>query len=159
VHGNRSFLILTLLLSVPVFLAFAYGICYLNSLLIGWRRLARRFASDGEPRGEARSAGGFPYTVYWRWWTAYSWIVCLSAGKDALYMSVKASFRPCHPPLRIPWDEIQLEWSRRFFQTFIELTLGRSERVPMRIRERMARELGILDRLPTREPISVEDLR
>ena len=55
-------------------------------------------------------------------------------------------FRIGHPPLRIPWNEIQFGRTTRFLRTYIVLALGNEERIPMRIPQRMASKLGILDR-------------
>jgi hypothetical protein len=57
-------------------------------------------------------------------------------------------FRLGHPPLRIPWNEIQFGRTKYFWMSFIVLTLGNEEFIPMRISEGMARKLGILERLP-----------
>ena len=59
-----------------------------------------------------------------------------------------AFFRIGHPPLRIPWDEICFSRTRFFMRTYIVLTLGNEERIPMRISQRLARNLGILGRVP-----------
>jgi hypothetical protein len=53
-----------------------------------------------------------------------------------------------HPPLRIPWNEIQFGRAKFLWLKFVVLTLGNEENIPMRISERMARKLGILERLP-----------
>jgi hypothetical protein len=67
---------------------------------------------------------------------------------DALYASVLFPLRIGHPPLRIPWDEIQFARTKFFFRSYIALTLGNQERILMRVPLRMARNLGILDRCP-----------
>jgi hypothetical protein len=95
-----------------------------------------------------KSAGPFPYTVYTRYWSHYSFIIRMTAAEDALYLSVLLILRIGHPPLRIPWNEIQLSKTTYFMQPLILLTLGEQERIPMRISERMARKLGIPERIP-----------
>ena len=72
----------------------------------------------------------------------------MTSAQDALYLSVLFLFRLCHPPLRIPWNEIRLSRTRRFWRTYVVLTLGEQEQISMRISERMAQNLGILDRIP-----------
>jgi hypothetical protein len=69
------------------------------------------------------------------------------AAEDALYLSVLFPFRVGHPPLRIPWNEIKLSRTKRFWFRYVVLTLGNQEHIPMRISERMVRNLGILDRI------------
>jgi hypothetical protein len=130
------------------FAALWCGIGYLVSFLTGWFALSLRFRKQSEPYGEARSAGPFFYTIYMRFWSHYSSVIRLTAASDALYLSVLMFFRIGHPPLRIPWDEIRFSRTKFFLRPYIVLTLGLEEQVPMRISLRMARNLGILDRVP-----------
>jgi hypothetical protein len=83
-----------------------------------------------------------------QFWGHYSSVIRMIAAEDALYLSVLFLFRVGHPPLCIPWDEIQFGRTRFLFRRYVVLTLGKTERIPMRISERMARNLGILNRLP-----------
>jgi hypothetical protein len=130
------------------FVAFWCTICCLISFLTGWFSLARRFKKQSEPYGEIHSAGPFFYTVYMRFWGKYSSVIRLTAAGDALYASILFPFRIGHPPLRVPWDQIRFGRTKFFFRTYIVLTLGNQERIPLRISLRMARNLGILDRCP-----------
>jgi hypothetical protein len=70
----------------------------------------------------------------------------MTAAQDALYLSVLFLFRAGHPPLRIPWSEIRFGETTFFWKTYIELTLGNEEQIPMRISRRMARKFGIPER-------------
>ena len=121
---------------------------FFTSILTGWFKLALRFASQSEPYGEIKTAGPFPYTIYMRFWTHYGWVIRLRAASDALYASIVFPLRVGHPPLRIPWDEVRLSRTTRLLFPYVVLTLGAEEQIPMRIPERMARKLGILDRIP-----------
>jgi hypothetical protein len=56
-------------------------------------------------------------------------------------------FRIGHSPLRVPWDEIRIRRTKFLWWRLVLLTLGNQEQIPMRISERMARNLGILDRV------------
>ena len=127
---------------------FVCGVGFLISLQSGWFSLGRRFKRQSDPYGDTKSAGPFFYTVYMRWWSKYSSVIRLTAAGDALYVSILFPLRIGHPPLRIPWDEIQFRRTKFFFRTYIMLTLGNEEKIPMRIPLRMARNLGILDRSP-----------
>lgn len=121
---------------------------YLIGFMTGWVALARRFRAQSEPYGDARAVGPFFYTIYMRYWAHYSSVIRLTAASDVLYASVLFPFRIGHPPLRIPWNEIRFGQARRFMSTYVVLTLGNEEQIPMRISVRMARNLGILDRIP-----------
>ena len=124
-------------------------VCFLISLLTGWFILSRRFKKQSEPYGETRSAGPFGYGVRMRFRTNYGNVIRLTSTADALYLSVFFPFRAGHPPLCVPWKEIQLGRTKFLWLRYVVLTLGNQERIPMRISERMADKLGILDRLPS----------
>jgi len=124
------------------------AVCFFISFLTGWFALSRRFRKQSEPYGDVRSAGPFLYTVYMRFWSHYSSVIRLVAAEDALYASVLPPFRIGHPPLRIPWDEIQFSRTKYLWLNLIQLTLGNEEKIPMRISLRLARHLGLLDRFP-----------
>lgn len=111
----------------------------------GWLKLAGRSRKQSDPHGDLSTAGPFPYTVHMRFWGSYNSVIRLAAAADALYVSVLFLFRPGHPPLRIPWNEIRIGKTKLLWQSFIVLTLGNEERIPMRISRRMARILGIID--------------
>ena len=129
-------------------IVFLCGVGFLISLQSGWFSLGRRFKKQSDPYGDTKTAGPFFYTVYMRWWSKYSSVIRLTAAGDALYISILFPLRIGHPPLRIPWDEIRFSRTKFFFRTYIVLTLGNEEKIPMRISLRMARNLGILDRCP-----------
>jgi hypothetical protein len=117
------------------------------SFVGGWRVLSKRFKQETAPYGEIRTAGPFFYSIYMRFWCHYSSVIRMTAASDELYLSVMFPFRIGHPPLRIPWNEIQLGRTKWFLRTYIVLTLGNEEMIPMRISQRMARNLGILGRV------------
>jgi len=135
------------------FLALGVGfmcfICFIISIMSGWFSLSRRFRTEDEPYGQIKSVGPFFYTVYMRFWGHYSSIIRMTAADDALYLSALFLFRVGHPPLCIPWKEIQIGRTKFLWQRYVVLTLGDQERIPMRISERMARNLGVLERVPT----------
>jgi hypothetical protein len=132
-----------------LFLAFFAVLWSFISIVIsvvgGWYALIRRFRAQSEPYGKTRTAGPFFYTVYMRWWGHYSSVIRLTAADDALYLSALFPFRIGHPPLSIPWKEIEFGKESFFWRSYVVLTLGTEEHIPMRISQRMARNLGILD--------------
>jgi hypothetical protein len=134
------------------FALFWIFICLVISVISGWRALAERFIERSEPCGQIKTAGPFFYVIYMRYWCHYSSVIRMTAADDAFYLSVLALFRAGHPPLRIPWSEIHFVKITRYWSRFVVLTLGNREAVPMRISERMARNLGILDRMASQDP-------
>ena len=125
---------------------------FVISLMGGWNTLSKRFRAQSESYGDVRSAGPFFYTVMMRFRVGYGNVIRITASADALYFSILFPFRLGHPPLSIPWGEIKMRRTQFLWLRFVTLTLGEEERIPMRISERMARNLGILDRLPKDVP-------
>ena len=121
---------------------------YVISRFSGWHALATRFRAQSEPTGPMESAGPFLYTVYLRNWAHYNSVIRVTAAQDALYLSALLPFRFAHPPLRVPWEEISFGRTQLFRRDYMVLTLDREEQIPMRISMRMARKLGLLQRLP-----------
>lgn len=147
-HGSTSGESLAVfLITLPVLIAFWCVIPFLISLASGWFSLSRRLRRQSEPYGETKTAGPLFYTVYMRGWIRYSGAIRLTAASDALYASVLFLIRPGHPPLRIPWNEIEFSRVRFFCRIYIVLNLGTQEKIPMRITSGMAGKLGILDRV------------
>lgn len=134
------------------FVLFWIFVSTLIGALSGWKTLADSFPWRSDPLGQTRTAGPFFYPVYMRFWCQYRGVIRMTAADDALYLSVLGLFRAGHPPLRIPWSEIQLSKTTYAWQSYLSLTLGNRERIPMRISERMARNLGLLDRPTSPEP-------
>jgi hypothetical protein len=125
---------------------------FIVSMIGGWAALSKRFRAKSQPYGDIKTAGPLFYTVMMRFRVRYGNTIRIAASSDALYLSILFPFRLCHPPLTIPWDEIKMRRTQFLWLRFVILTLGERERIPMRISERMARNLGILDRLPKDVP-------
>jgi hypothetical protein len=130
-----------------LFVAFWCLISFFISFQGGWHALTRRYRAPSEPYGDTRSAGPLGYTVHMRFRTGYGNVVRLTAASNALYLSILFLFRVGHPPLCIHWNEIKFSRTKFLWMRYVVLTLGEQERIPLRIPERMARKLGILDRL------------
>jgi hypothetical protein len=145
--GSSSFSPYLLVPFLAFGLAFMGLISSLIGLLSGWHLLSKRFRAEAEPYGEIRSAGPFFYYVQMRYRVNYGSLIRIIAANDAIYLSALFPFRVGHPPLCIPWKEIQLSRTRSFWRRYVVLMLGVQERIPMRISERMARKLGVLERV------------
>jgi hypothetical protein len=146
---NPTILPLPIYFILPLFIVCIWILALtFSSVLSGWSTLANHFRSDLDPSGETLTATPLFYTVYLRYWTHYSGIVRIVSAADGLYLSVFLLFRPGHPPLRIPWNEIQFSQTRYFFWNYVVLTLGNEEQIPLRIPQRLAERLDLLDGPP-----------
>jgi hypothetical protein len=107
------------------------------SRITGWHRLAGQFRFEGElPEKRWRWRSG-----RMRWTTRYGNCLNFSADQRGFYMSVVAFFRPFHPPLFVPWSEIEVGEKSLFFIPRREFILGREARIPLWISTRLGEEI------------------
>ena len=114
----------------------------LISILSGWFALSKRFRATAEPSGATRSVVPI-FHVQMRHQGCSS--MRMTTAEDGLYLSMTFISRLAHPPLAIPWNEIQIRPGRFLWIRQFVLTLGNKELIPLRISERIAYELGIID--------------
>jgi hypothetical protein len=114
----------------------------LDSLIRGWFTLAGRFRKLSDPVGETRTGGSFFDPVSMRSRGKYDGFIRLTAAEDALYLSVFFLFRLGHPPLRIPWAEIEFSRCQYFLRHDVVLILGKQEHIPLHMSPRIATKLG-----------------
>ncbi len=89
------------ILTPLAFVAWWSFVCFLLGLVSGWRGLAARYRTELPAPPDQRSfLGG---TVGW---VNHRGTLQLGVAEDGLDLRVLVLFRPGHPPLRIPWDDI-----------------------------------------------------
>jgi hypothetical protein len=122
------------------FLAVWVAASLLVSLLGGWNWLAQRY----------RYAGTFTGTQWsfrsgqMRWFTNYNNCLTVGASPEGLFLSILFLFRPGHPPLLIPWQDISVSANKRsilWLGSYVEMRLGGPFGVRFRIRARLADQL------------------
>jgi hypothetical protein len=107
----------------PLFLATWFGSMYLIALVGGWRDLARLYRVD-TPIAAARvwrNRGG-----RMRYNTRYNGCLNIAANSMGLQLSLWSIFRPAHPPLFIPWTDIETEPVRGMFFDSIRFSFPRA---------------------------------
>jgi len=125
-HANlEPFLLLLFAVTVFVIIHFAM------SRLSGWNKLAQRFRATEPCTGES---WGWQSAVF-RGWIQYKHHLTFGADMHGLSISIIRIFGFFHPPLRIPWSEVQVETKKKFFGLFetADFVLGNQERVRVRI--------------------------
>ena len=90
---------------VPLFLAafplFWAAVCWLIARA-GWARLAGAYRAETRPTGKTfRMVSGRVGAAN------YSGVLTVSVEPGGLRLAVMAPFRPGHPPLLFPWDEVR----------------------------------------------------
>jgi hypothetical protein len=117
---------------------------WLMSLTSGWYTLSKRFREQSEPIGKVREPRADFLLAKLRH-QGYGSTLRISSDENALYLSLSFILRIAHPPLAIPWGEIALQRRTVFGFPKAVLILGKIERIPLRISEQVAIDLGILD--------------
>jgi hypothetical protein len=130
-----------------VALVFA-GIIVFRALLLnaiamasGWRMLAQHFSVQQPYSGQQ-----------WKWQSAMmryfvGYNNCLSVGADQAGLFVRTMWgaRTGHPPLFVPWNEVSMGQATEWLgNKFVELSLGRTEQVPFRIRASLAAKIQVV---------------
>ena len=80
------------------------------SLVGGWHRMPARYRARERPPGQLLFA---MYSAVG--WVRYQGVLFVRVTEPGLYLSVLLPFRIGHPPLLIPWSEIQAVERRTFF--------------------------------------------
>ena len=73
----------------------------------GWSVLAREYREDALT--VANGPGWHFQSGSLKTWCGYNGCLVVVAGETGLRLSVWAMFRPAHPPLFLPYDEMQFE--------------------------------------------------
>ncbi len=118
---------------ITAFGIFWLAVVWLVAQIGGWSKLAAVYPAR-RPFNEtcwSLQNGRF------RWGMSYNGVLKVCADAQALHLSVFFFFRPGHPPLSIPWEDIIV--SKRAF--LVELRCRRADSVPLRISPRLAERL------------------
>lgn len=123
------------ILAVPFFWAL---ITTLIARLSGWSRLAESYRTQDAFEGQR-----------WRFESARfrrqaNYSSCLTFGANArgLYLATLFLFRPGHPPLLIPWDDVTLQRKKRWMFSYVELRFRRAPGTAMLVRARLGERLA-----------------
>lgn len=115
------------------------AVMYVISRVSGWILLSRRFTASGEYMVETWSW----QSARLRGWCNYNNCLRIGASPQGLYLAVMQPFGFFHPPLFIPWTEIQAQPGKVFLGLFdtVLLRVGREEQVQVRLYGKMVDRL------------------
>ena len=119
------------------------------SRMSGWAALASSFRLESDFTGEKWSW----QSAAMRWGSNLNNCLVIGCNERGLYLAMMPFLRFCHPPLLIPWREIRVSTRRRFLSEYVQLLLGREERIPLLLRPHTAERLRLAAR--DRWPASV----
>lgn len=104
----------------------------------GWHTLAATFRTHNPFVGKQWKG----QSAHMQWVTGYHRCLTFGSSREGLYLSIISLFRFMHPPLLIPWSEIEVRRRKVWFLgEFVTLRLGRETPVPVTIRGRLAEKL------------------
>jgi hypothetical protein len=106
-------------------------ICFIVSLMSGWSSLAQQYRTERPFPAHTRR---FQRGVM-RWTAKYNGVLTVGSDSEGIYLGVLFLFRLGHPPLFIPWRDVQIgEPTSWFFIMVQTLKLG-PDQIPLRLRE------------------------
>ncbi len=121
-----------------LFIAVWCGVGFIVARTSGWSLLARRFRLETSFTGPTWSW----QRAQMRYATGYNGCLIVGADPSGLYLATMFFFRIGHPPLLLPWHEVALrKQGKILWVPYVELTLGREEQIPFRIRGTLADKL------------------
>jgi hypothetical protein len=111
-------------------------VTYLVALIGGWKRLAAHYQSNSDFLGQQWSFSSGRLGV-----SNYSAALTVGANSSGLYLAVLLPWRPGHPPLFIPWQEINTSTSKSLWGAYVNFTFSRAPDVTLRLRKNLAEKL------------------
>lgn len=129
-------------LILPGFLAIWLLASLAISRISGWAALASSFQLEADFNGDKWNW----QSATMRWGTRLNHCLAIGCDQRGLYLAMMLPFRFCHPPLLIPWREIQVSRRRYFLFEYVQLLLGREERIPLLLFPRTAERLRLAAR-------------
>ena len=112
---------------------------YIVIFTSGWMALSRRFRDTGAFQSYRWS---FQSVRLRSVWGSYNNCVNFGADQTGLYMGLFPLLRCGHPPLFIPWSEIQvMNGNQGWIFKRRKLLLGREEQIPLFVGISLARKL------------------
>ena len=127
-----------------LFILFWMFICYLISLVGGWRKLAEYYK---RPEGMLLTGTKGILTSLDLNGASYSGVVFIRVNDLGMYLSVLIFFRVGHPPLFIPWSDIKIEEKQSFlFGKSHYISFSKTPLIRISMNESALAKLNILGR-------------
>ncbi len=114
------------------FVAFWSFVVWLIAAFGGWSRLAKHYRDFDNYYGRKLRGKSGRLNA-----SSYSGILIFGADFTGMYLAVNFMFRIGHPPLFIPWNDIQIEEQQRIFMKYTTLTFAQVPKVKLAIPSRV----------------------
>ncbi len=122
---------------VIFFIAMWLFVSFIFSRLTGWNKLSGKYRAQSIPKIKLMRA----VQVSWDSLMLAGNIYTLGGSDNGLHLGVLFPFRFCHPPLFIPWQDIEAKRVKRLFMSRIQLSFGGDLSRPFEINEKVAEKL------------------
>lgn len=123
----------TLLVLVPLaWIALMLAVASLGH----WARLAAPYRARTPLPGQTWRAQSAQFG-----WCNYGHCLIVGAGARGLRLAVLFPFRPGHPPLQVPWDDLSVSEVKGWFSPPVELRFRRAPGARVRISRELAAKL------------------
>ena len=120
--------ILIPLVFIPFFILFWSAIVFFISFASGWSQLKQIYRTDMPFTGElSRFLSGRLRRA------TYSGVLVIGRNGEGLYLRPLMPYRPGHPPLFIPWDEIEMSEGKVLFSTYTEMIFSQAPHITFRL--------------------------
>ncbi|MBN2002908.1 MAG: hypothetical protein JXA21_06095 [Anaerolineae bacterium] len=104
IEGSPIVVLLAILVVFPVFFVGMWcGVIALLSVMGGWSRLATVYRAE-----EGYVGPIWHFQTVRLGLTRYRGVLTVGANPEGLYLAVMPLFRIAHPPLWIPWNEVEI---------------------------------------------------
>jgi hypothetical protein len=118
--ANQLWLTIAIIVGFPfVFGLFWCGIVSMLSFGGGWHRVAKRFPRQRQPQGKRYGSGSGAFGG-----VNYNGCLIVHASAEGLDIHVWPMFRIAHPPIFLPWTEINNPKPIGFFLSYIRFKAG-----------------------------------
>ena len=126
-------------ISLMGFVGFWCAVAFALSFSGGWWRLARQYRSRQATDGnrywfQSASVGR----------AAYSGVLMFTVNPAGMRVSLFLPFRPAHPPIFVPWEDVDAKQVRRWWWNHVELRFSRVQDVPFRITLVLAHNMQVV---------------
>ena len=126
------------------------GALFLGSRLNGWHTLAKHYSTQqsyqgtwiSQPDDSGKEAGGLSV---WLNNGESENAIKLGADRDGIYLAMSLGFRPFHPPLFIPWNDVKAVWVQSIpllpAKNLLRITFTDCPHIPLEVDRHVANRL------------------
>ena len=135
---NDNWLALGIVIVFPfVFCGMWIFVSMLLSVIGGWKTLAASYPDSSRNRDYSHTFQGGKMGL-----ANYNGILMIGGDESGLHLAVMILFRPFHPPISIPWEDVHnLEFTQFLFTKRVRFTTSAHPRIRVQLPEKVMKEI------------------